>query len=155
MKVIVQRSKESSVSVDNKLINKIDSGLVLLVGFTEGDDESKLINMAKKIVNLRIFDDDAGVMNKSILDVGGEVLSISQFTLYADTKKGNRPSYIKALKSDEATILYNKFNELLNQKIKVETGIFGAEMEVSLINDGPITIILDSEGIKWKIKKIN
>ena len=105
MKVIVQRSKESSVSVNNKLINKIDSGLVLLVGFTEGDDESKLVTMAKKIVNLRIFDDENGVMNKSILDVGGEILSISQFTLYADTKKGNRPSYINALSGDKAIIL--------------------------------------------------
>ncbi len=143
MKVIVQRSKESSVSVDNKLINKIDSGLVLLVGFTEGDDESKLINMAKKIVNLRIFDDDAGVMNKSILDVGGEVLSISQFTLYADTKKGNRPSYINALSGDKAIILYDKFNEELNKYIKTYPGIFGADMQVNITNSGPVTIILE------------
>ena len=143
MKVIVQRSKESSVSVDNKLINKIDSGLVLLVGFTEGDDESKLINMAKKIVNLRIFDDDAWVMNKSILDVGGEVLSISQFTLYADTKKGNRPSYINALSGDKAIILYDKFNEELNKYIKTYPGIFGADMQVNITNSGPVTIILE------------
>lgn len=143
MKVIVQRSKESSVSVDNKLINKIDSGLVLLVGFTEGDDESKLINMAKKIVNLRIFDDDAGVMNKSILDVGGEVLSISQFTLYADTKKGNRPSYINALSGDKAIILYDKFNEELNKYINTYPGIFGADMQVNITNSGPVTIILE------------
>lgn len=143
MKVIVQRSKESSVSVNNKLINKIDSGLVLLVGFTEGDDESKLINMAKKIVNLRIFDDDAGVMNKSILDVGGEVLSISQFTLYADTKKGNRPSYINALSGDKAIILYDKFNEELNKYIKTYPGIFGADMQVNITNSGPVTIILE------------
>ena len=143
MKVIVQRSKESSVSVNNKLINKIDSGLVLLVGFTEGDDESKLINMAKKIVNLRIFDDDAGVMNKSILDVGGEILSISQFTLYADTKKGNRPSYINALSGDKAIILYDKFNEELNKYIKTYPGIFGADMQVNITNSGPVTIILE------------
>lgn len=143
MKVIVQRSKESSVSVDNKLINKIDSGLVLLVGFTEGDDESKLINMAKKIVNLRIFDDDAGVMNKSILDVGGEVLSISQFTLYADTKKGNRPSYINALSGDKAIVLYDKFNEELNKYINTYPGIFGADMQVNITNSGPVTIILE------------
>lgn len=143
MKVIVQRSKESSVSVNNKLINKIDSGLVLLVGFTEGDDESKLINMAKKIVNLRIFDDDAGVMNKSILDVGGEVLSISQFTLYADTKKGNRPSYINALSGDKAIILYDKFNEELNKYINTYPGIFGADMQVNITNSGPVTIILE------------
>lgn len=143
MKVIVQRSKESSVSVDNNLINKIDRGLVLLVGFTEGDDESKLINMAKKIVNLRIFDDDAGVMNKSILDVGGEVLSISQFTLYADTKKGNRPSYINALSGDKAIVLYDKFNEELNKYINTYPGIFGADMQVNITNSGPVTIILE------------
>ena len=143
MKVIVQRSKESNVSVDNKLINKIDSGLVLLVGFTEGDDESKLVTMAKKIVNLRIFDDDAGVMNKSILDVGGEVLSISQFTLYADTKKGNRPSYINALSGDKAIILYDKFNEELNKYINTYPGIFGADMQVNITNSGPVTIILE------------
>ena len=143
MKVIVQRSKESSVSVDNKLINKIDSGLVLLVGFTEGDDESKLVTMAKKIVNLRIFDDDAGVMNKSILDVGGEILSISQFTLYADTKKGNRPSYINALSGDKAVLLYDKFNEELNKYINTYPGVFGADMKVVITNSGPVTIMLE------------
>lgn len=143
MKVIVQRSKESSVSVDNKLINKIDSGLVLLVGFTEGDDESKLVTMAKKIVNLRIFDDENGVMNKSILDVGGEILSISQFTLYADTKKGNRPSYINALSGDKAVVLYDKFNEELNKYINTYPGVFGADMKVNIANSGPVTIILE------------
>lgn len=143
MKVIVQRSKESSVSVDNKLINKIDSGLVLLVGFTEGDGESKLVTMAKKIVNLRIFDDENGVMNKSILDVGGEILSISQFTLYADTKKGNRPSYINALSGDKAIVLYDKFNEELNKYINTYPGIFGADMQVNITNSGPVTIILE------------
>ena len=143
MKVIVQRSKESSVSVDNKLINKIDSGLVLLVGFTEGDDESKLVTMAKKIVNLRIFDDENGVMNKSILDVGGEILSISQFTLYADTKKGNRPSYINALSGDKAVLLYDKFNEELNKYINTYPGVFGADMKVVITNSGPVTIILE------------
>lgn len=148
MRVVVQRVKKSSVSVNKKVVGKIDNGLMILVGFTYNDNIKDLEYMIKKVLNLRIFDDENGVMNKSILEVGGRILSISQFTLYADTKKGNRPSYIKALKSDEATILYNRFNELLNQKIKVETGIFGAEMEVSLINDGPITIILDSEGIK-------
>lgn len=148
MRVVVQRVKKSSVSVNKKVVGKIDNGLMILVGFTYNDNIKDLEYMIKKVLNLRIFDDENGVMNKSILEVGGRILSISQFTLYADTKKGNRPSYIKALKSDEATILYNKFNELLSEKIKVETGIFGAEMEVSLINDGPITIILDSEGIK-------
>ena len=143
MKVIVQRSKESSVSVNNKLINKIDSGLVLLVGFTEGDGESKLVTMAKKIVNLRIFDDENGVMNKSILDVGGEILSISQFTLYADTKKGNRPSYINALSGDKSIILYDKFNEELNKYIKTYPGVFGADMKVVITNSGPVTIMLE------------
>lgn len=143
MKVIVQRSKESSVSVNNKLINKIDSGLVLLVGFTEGDGESKLVTMAKKIVNLRIFDDENGVMNKSILDVGGEILSISQFTLYADTKKGNRPSYINALSGDKAIILYDKFNEELNKYINTYPGVFGADMKVVITNSGPVTIMLE------------
>lgn len=143
MKVIVQRSKESSVSVNNKLINKIDSGLVLLVGFTEGDGESKLVTMAKKIVNLRIFDDENGVMNKSILDVGGEILSISQFTLYADTKKGNRPSYINALSGDKAVLLYDKFNEELNKYINTYPGVFGADMKVVITNSGPVTIMLE------------
>ena len=143
MKVIVQRSKESSVSVNNKLINKIDSGLVLLVGFTEGDGESKLVTMAKKIVNLRIFDDENGVMNKSILDVGGEILSISQFTLYADTKKGNRPSYINALSGDKAVLLYDKFNEELNKYINTYPGVFGADMKVIITNSGPVTIMLE------------
>lgn len=148
MRVVVQRVKKSSVSVNKKVVGKIDNGLMILVGFTYNDNIKDLEYMIKKVLNLRIFDDENGVMNKNVLEVGGSILSISQFTLYADTKKGNRPSYIKALKSDEATILYNRFNELLSEKIKVETGIFGAEMEVSLINDGPITIILDSEGIK-------
>lgn len=143
MKVIVQRSKKSSVSVDNKLINKIDRGLVLLVGFTEGDTEEKLVNMAKKIVNLRIFDDETGVMNKSIIDVGGEILSISQFTLYADATKGNRPSYIKAMKGDKAIVLYEKFNDELNKYIKTYPGVFGADMQVNILNDGPVTILLE------------
>ena len=148
MRVIVQRVKKSSVSVDKKVVGKIDNGLMILVGFTYNDNIKDLEYMVRKILNLRIFDDENGVMNKSILEVGGSILSVSQFTLYADTKKGNRPSYIKALKSDEAFTLYDRFNNLLSEKIKVETGIFGAEMEVSLINDGPITIILDSEDIK-------
>lgn len=148
MKVIVQRVKNSNVKVDNKVVGKIDNGLMLLVGFTYGDNIKDLEYMVKKVLNLRIFDDENGIMNKSILDVNGSILSISQFTLYADTKKGNRPSYIKALKSNEAIILYDKFNKLLKEKIHVETGIFGEEMLVSLINDGPITIILDSEGVR-------
>ena len=144
MRVIVQRSKNSSVKVDNKIVGSINSGMVILVGFTEGDTEEIIEKMVKKIVNLRIFDDDNGIMNKSILEVGGSILSISQFTLYANTKKGTRPSYIEALNSEVAIKLYNLFNEKLREHINVSTGIFGADMEVNIINDGPITIALDS-----------
>ena len=145
MRVIVQRSKESSVSVDGKIIGKIPSGLVILVGFTYGDTEEDIDYIVKKVVNLRIFDDENGVMNKSILDYGGDILSISQFTLYADTKKGNRPSYMNALKGDEAIKLYELFNKKLNEHVHVETGKFGAEMFVKIENDGPITISIDSK----------
>lgn len=145
MKALVQRSLESSVTVDNKIVGKIDKGLVLLVGFTEGDNIKDIEYLAKKVVNLRIFDDEDGVMNKSLLDSGGSILSISQFTLYADSKKGNRPSYIKALKSNEALPLYEEFNNKLKEyNVNVETGIFGADMKVNITNDGPITIILES-----------
>lgn len=143
MKVVVQRSKKSSVSVDGKLVSSIDKGLVLLVGFTEGDTEEKIANMVRKIVNLRIFDDEGGVMNKSILDVGGSILSISQFTLYGDATKGNRPSYIKAMKGDKAIVLYEKFNAELNKYVESLPGVFGADMEVSITNSGPVTIILE------------
>ncbi|MDO4369627.1 MAG: D-aminoacyl-tRNA deacylase [bacterium] len=144
MKVVVQRVKEASVEVNEKIVGKIDNGVLLLVGFTYDDDIEKLEWMARKIVNLRIFDDENGVMNLSLKDVGGSILSVSQFTLYADPKKGNRPSYINALKGEEAVVLYDKFNEILrDDDIKVETGMFGEEMEVSLVNDGPITIIVE------------
>lgn len=144
MKVVVQRVKKASVEVNEKIVGKIDNGVLLLVGFTYDDDIEKLEWMARKIVNLRIFDDENGVMNLSLKDVGGSILSVSQFTLYADPKKGNRPSYINALKGEEAVVLYDKFNEILrDENIKVETGIFGEEMEVNLINDGPITIIVE------------
>ena len=144
MKVLVQRSKQSSVKVNNKLVNSIEHGLVLLVGFTEGDTIKGIEKLAKKVVNLRIFDDEAGIMNKSILDVGGEILSISQFTLYANTAKGNRPSYIEALNGEEASKLYERFNEELNKYIMTKPGIFGADMEILITNDGPITIMLES-----------
>ena len=144
MKVLVQRSKQSSVKVNNKLVNSIEHGLVLLVGFTEGDTIKDIEKLAKKVVNLRIFDDEAGIMNKSILDVGGEILSISQFTLYANTAKGNRPSYIEALNGEEASKLYERFNEELNKYIMTKPGIFGADMEILITNDGQITIMLES-----------
>ncbi len=146
MKVVVQRSKKSSVSVAGQLINEIDEGLVLLVGFTLDDGINDIEWMVKKIANLRIFDDESGVMNKSILDVGGQILSISQFTLYADTKKGNRPSYIRAMKNDEANKLYELFNKKMNELVPTVPGVFGADMLVSISNDGPITIILDTKG---------
>lgn len=145
MKVVVQRSLNSNVKVNGNIVGSIDSGLVLLVGFTNGDSEKEIDYLAKKVVNLRIFDDENGVMNKSLLDVGGSILSISQFTLYANTVKGNRPSYVEALTSSEAEPLYNLFNEKLREyNIKVETGVFGAEMLVNINNDGPITIVLES-----------
>ena len=144
MRVLVQRSGKASVTVDGNVIGKIDSGLVLLVGFTYGDDLDKVKHLAKKVVNLRIFPDENDVMNKSILDFGGSILSVSQFTLYGDAKKGNRPSYIDALKNDDAIPLYNQFNEeLRNLGVIVETGQFGADMNVSLVNIGPTTILLE------------
>ena len=143
MKVLVQRSGKSSVSVSSKVVGKIDSGLVLFVGFTEGDDISNINYLVKKVLNLRIFPDENGVMNKSILDYGGSILSISQFTLYADTKKGNRPSYINALSGEYSSKLYDVFNKVLSESIHVETGIFGADMEVDITNIGPTTIMLE------------
>ena len=143
MRALVQRSGKSSVVVEGKTIGKTDSGMVVLVGFTEGDNQEKIEYMAKKIVNLRIFDDENGVMNKSILDYGGSILSISQFTLYADTKKGNRPSYINAMGGEDAIKLYESFNKELEKYVHVETGKFGAEMTVNITNDGPITIMLE------------
>ena len=145
MRILVQRSKKSSVEVNKEIVGKIDKGLVLFVGFTEGDSSREIDYMIKKVLNLRIFDDEDGVMNKSILDTGGSILSISQFTLYADTKKGNRPSYIKALNGEKATKLYDEFNEKLSDYINVETGLFGADMKVNILNDGPITILLEKE----------
>lgn len=145
MRILVQRSKKSSVSVNNKIVGSINNGLVLLVGFTHTDTKSDIVKLAKKVVNLRIFDDENGVMNKSLLDIGGQILSISQFTLYGDTTKGNRPSYIGAMKGDNAINLYNEFNdELRKYGVIVETGKFGAMMDVKINNYGPTTIWLES-----------
>ena len=147
MKVVVQRCKRAKVSVNNQVVGEINEGVMLLVGFTQNDSLKEIKYLADKVINLRIFDDENGVMNKSLKDVNGSILSISQFTLYADTSRGRRPSYIKALNGKEASNLYDKFNEeLKNHNIHVETGIFGSEMEVDFINDGPITIILEKEG---------
>ncbi len=147
MKVVVQRCKKASVQVGETIVGKIDAGVVLLVGFTENDSLKEIDYMIDKIIHLRIFDDENGVMNRSLIDVRGSILSISQFTLYADARKGRRPSYAKALSGTVASGLYQQFNERLKeQHINVETGIFGADMQVSLINDGPVTIILEKEG---------
>ena len=145
MKILVQRSKHSSVSVNNKIVGEIPFGLVLFVSFTNNDSEKEIDYLIDKVINLRIFDDDAGVMNKSLLDVGGSILSISQFTLYADTKKGRRPSYIHALKGEESSKLYDLFNKKIKDlNINIATGIFGADMQVSILNDGPATFMLES-----------
>ena len=144
MKVVLQRSKNSKVTINNKLNGEIDKGYVLLVGFTDGDNEEIIDKMIKKIINLRVFEDENEKMNLSILDIGGSILSISQFTLYADSTKGNRPSFIKAMNPTEASKLYDLFNEKLRNFINVETGIFGSDMKVEIYNDGPVTIILDS-----------
>ena len=144
MRVLVQRCDKASVTVDNKIVGSIDKGLMLLVGFTDNDNSNNIDYLVDKVINLRIFDDESGIMNKSLLDIGGSILSVSQFTLYADSSKGRRPSYSKALSGDKAITLYDEFNQKLKEKnIHVETGIFGAEMKVSLINDGPITILLE------------
>ena len=145
MRIIVQRCDKAEVRVEGNVVGKINYGMMLLVSFTYGDTEKEIDYLVNKVLNLRIFDDENGVMNKSILDINGEILSISQFTLYADTKKGNRPSYIDALKGEDAIKLYDMFNEKLKSKIHTETGVFGAEMKVDFINDGPITILLEKE----------
>lgn len=144
MKVVCQRVKEAMVRVNNEIVGSINEGLLIFVGFNKEDTIKNIEEMSKKIVNLRVFNDDSGVMNLSLLDKDYSILSVSQFTLYADTKKGNRPSYINAMNGDNAKLLYEKFNEELKKYTKkVETGIFRADMKVSLINDGPVTIILE------------
>lgn len=150
MRVLVQRSLDSNVYADGKIVGKIDKGLVLFVCFTLGDGEKEIDYLVNKIIHLRIFDDENGVMNKSILDVHGSILSVSQFTLYADTKKGYRPSYAKALDSIKALELYKIFNERLSRFVKVETGKFGAEMMVNIKNDGPVTILLEKVSLSDK-----
>ena len=145
MRVVVQKCSNSSVSIDGEVVSKIKLGLNVLVGFTQTDTEEDLKYMVRKIVNLRIFEDENNIMNKSVLDVGGEILSISQFRLYGETKKGNRPSYVNALNGIEARPLYERFNELLNEQVKTYSGVFGADMKVEICNLGPTTIIIDSK----------
>lgn len=143
MKVLVQRVKEAKVEVDKKVIGKIDKGYMLLVSFTQSDTKEIIDKMVRKVLNLRIMDDENGVMNLAIYPSKDKILSISQFTLYADTSKGNRPSYLKALRGEESSLLYDYFNQELRKYIEVETGKFGADMDVSLINNGPCTIMLE------------
>lgn len=144
MKLVVQRVSSASVKVDGKCVGEIGNGLMVLVGFTHGDDIEKIKYCVKKLANLRIFEDENGVMNLSVSDVKGEILSVSQFTLYGDTRKGNRPSYMDALGGESATKLYDEFNkELRDAGLVVKEGIFGADMKVSLVNDGPVTIIIE------------
>ncbi len=147
MRVVIQRVLEAKVEIEGKINGEIGKGLVILVGIEQADSQEDIDWLAHKIVNLRIFNDENGVMNKSLLDISGEVLIISQFTLHAKTKKGHRPSYIHAAKPDIAIPLYEKFIEAFKQRLKTKpaTGKFGATMNVSLVNHGPVTIIIDTK----------
>ena len=143
MRVLVQRCKNAEVIVDGEVTGRCKDGLLVLVGFTDGDSEEVIDYLVRKVIHLRIFPDENGVMNKSVLDVGGSILSVSQFTLYGDARNGNRPSYIKALRGDEAKVLYEQFNVKLKELVPVETGVFGADMDVTFTNVGPTTIWLE------------
>lgn len=147
MRIVIQRVTEASVTVDEKITGRIATGLLVLVGIEEVDTQQDIEWLSGKLVNLRIFEDEQGVMNKSVLDIEGEVLIVSQFTLHASTKKGNRPSYIRAAKPDFAIPMYEKFIARVEQDLnkKVQTGVFGADMKVALLNDGPVTICIDSQ----------
>jgi D-tyrosyl-tRNA(Tyr) deacylase len=146
MRVVLQRVAHASVTVEEKVIGKIQRGFLLLVGVTHDDAMEDMEYLVRKIVQMRIFEDEEGKLNRSIQDIGGEILSVSQFTLYADTKKGNRPSFSKAAPGDVALEMFEQFNGLLRDTgIPVETGQFGADMKVELLNDGPVTILLDSK----------
>ena len=147
MKVVIQRVSQASVTVENNVIAKIQKGLLVLIGIEDTDNHEDIDWLCQKISNLRIFGDEKQVMNLSVKDIGGEILVVSQFTLHALTKKGNRPSYIKASKPEIAVPLYKKFIEKLefNLDKKVQVGVFGADMKVELVNDGPVTIVIDSK----------
>ncbi len=145
MKIVMQRVSQASVTIDGKIAGAIQQGLLLLVGICPEDGQEDIEYAVRKISQMRIFSDDADKMNLSVQDVGGQILSISQFTLYADTKKGNRPAFTGAAKPDLATALYDQFNQKLAQIVPVQTGEFGADMKVSLVNDGPVTIVLDTK----------
>lgn len=147
MRIIIQRVSQASVTINGKTNGEIGTGMLVLLGIEVGDNQTDADWLAAKLVNLRIFDDENGVMNRSVQDLNGEILVVSQFTLHASTIKGNRPSYIKAARPKQAIPLYEYFCKLLEENTgkKIQTGIFGADMQVSLINDGPVTIIIDSK----------
>ena len=147
MRLVIQRVLEASVIINGEIFSSIGNGLMILVGIEEADNDSDVEWLTSKVVKLRIFDDEKGVMNRSVLDVDGEILAVSQFTLHALTEKGNRPSYIRAAKPDISLPLYEKFCNVLQQKLgkTVKTGVFGADMKVALINNGPVTILIDSK----------
>ena len=147
MRTVVQRVRHASVTIDGQCVASIGQGMLLLVGFEDADEPNDLEWTAQKVANLRIFDDANGVMNRSVKDVDGELLVVSQFTLYASVKKGNRPSYIRAAKPDVAIPLYESFCETMGLQAgrEVKTGVFGADMKVSLLNDGPVTIVIDTK----------
>ena len=146
MRVVIQRCSRAQVRINNKVVGAIDRGFLLLVGITDGDSTAEADLLAKKVAQMRVFEDSEGKMNLGLNEVGGAILSISQFTLYADCKKGNRPSFIRAARPETASPLYDYFNQRLREQygLHVETGCFGADMKVDFINDGPVTIILDS-----------
>lgn len=145
MRIVVQRVKEASCTVDNNITGKIEKGFLIFIGFKNDDTEEDMKKCLKKVVGLRIFEDENGKMNKSLADVNGNILAISQFTLYADVKHGNRPSFTDAMEFNKASSMYDEFVSMLRKEgINVEVGIFGADMKISLINDGPVTIIIDS-----------
>lgn len=147
MKAVIQRVLQASVSIEGKIFSQIDQGLLVLLGISNEDNDSDIVWLSKKIAQLRIFNDDNEVMNKSLIDIDGDALVVSQFTLLANTKKGNRPSYIRAAGPETAVPLYKKFVAQLENDLnrEIKTGIFGADMKVSLLNDGPVTIIIDSK----------
>ena len=146
MRVLIQRVKEASVTVNNKVISLIDKGLLLFIGITDEDTRDDILWLTKKIANIRLFDDENGVMNLSVMDTGGDILAVSQFTLMASTKKGNRPSYIKAAKPEISVPLYEEFCSEMELAVNkpIQRGVFGADMKVRLLNDGPVTIFMDS-----------
>lgn len=148
MRALIQRVSEAEVRVDGKIVSRIGPGLLVLAGFEEADTQSDLDWMARKLVQMRIFADENGIMNRSVSDVGGEILAVSQFTLYASTKKGNRPSWSRAARGEVSQPLFNQFVEVLAKVLgrPVATGVFGADMKVGLVNDGPVTLFIDSKG---------